>query len=188
MRKTNSLGALAAVVAIAAGCTSMPTGPMGAPQPTGPRYHVQISLVQYGQLLNTPLFKQVRYIGTEINKLRAAKGLAPLTIDTNLTRASAGHVMDMAARNFETHNTPDNPPKTPEDRLNAAGVTYTHDGEITATTFENDENPATHAMDFWIHSPKHLAQIMMPDFKRMGIFLTRQASNGKWIYNVDFAD
>lgn len=97
-----------------------------------------------------------------VNGERAAEGLAPLAPDPEMTEVARRHSADMFSRGYFSHNTPEN--KTPFDRMRAGGVRFLTAGEnlALAPTLQIAHNGL---MD----SPGHRANILRPQFGRLGI-------------------
>ncbi len=97
-----------------------------------------------------------------INRERAAEGLDPLAADPELTPVARAHSADMFARGYFAHNTPEG--ATPFDRMRAAGVSFRVAGENLALA-----PTLTLAHNGLMNSPGHRANILRPEFGRVGI-------------------
>ncbi|HEX2540149.1 MAG TPA: CvpA family protein [Caldimonas sp.] len=97
-----------------------------------------------------------------VNEERARAGLRPLLADPEARDVARAHSQDMFARGYFSHVTPDG--KDPFDRLRSAGVRYLNAGENLALA---RNLPMAHQglMD----SPGHRANILRPQFGRVGI-------------------
>jgi uncharacterized protein YkwD len=97
-----------------------------------------------------------------INQERTAAGLSPLTMDPELTEVARAHSRDMFQRGYFAHLTPEG--ITPFDRIKAANVSYVIAGENLA-------HAATLAVahNGLMNSPGHRANILRPEFGRVGI-------------------
>ena len=97
-----------------------------------------------------------------VNEERKKVGLQPLKPDPELTVVGRGHSADMFARGYFSHYTPER--KDPFDRIRAAHVRF-----ITAG--ENLAYGRTLAICHTglINSPGHRANILRPQFGRLGI-------------------
>jgi uncharacterized protein YkwD len=105
-----------------------------------------------------------------IDKARHTAGLAALTDDAELDQAAIAHSDDMVAENYFDHVAPDG--TTPEQRVLATGYTPRAPGgevaeNIAAATLTDATPAATVAA--WMSSPGHRANILDPDFSRIGI-------------------
>ncbi len=97
-----------------------------------------------------------------VNREREANGLAPVVMDEPLRRLARSHSQDMLARGYFSHYTPDG--LSPFDRMNASDIEYTYAGENLALA------PSTElAMQGLMDSPGHRANILNPNFNKLGI-------------------
>lgn len=97
-----------------------------------------------------------------VNEERAKAGLDPLTFDEQLTDVARQHSLDMFARGYFAHDTPEG--RTPFDRIDAAGITYGTAGENLALA-----PTLSLAHRGLMNSPGHRANILRPEFGRVGI-------------------
>jgi uncharacterized protein YkwD len=97
-----------------------------------------------------------------INEERAAEGLGALEADPELTEVARAHSADMLARGYFSHNTPEG--LSPFDRIQQAGVPYVVAGENLALA-----PTLTLAHSGLMNSPGHRANILRPQFGRVGI-------------------
>ena len=97
-----------------------------------------------------------------VNRERAARGLAPFAPDPELTEVARRHSADMFARGYFAHDTPEG--KDPFERMREAGVRFRIAGEnlALAPTLEI-------AHTGLMNSPGHRANILRPQFGRVGI-------------------
>jgi uncharacterized protein YkwD len=97
-----------------------------------------------------------------INKERVAAGLKPLAPDPELTQVARRHSADMFARGYFSHDTPEG--RDPFARMREANVHFLTAGEnlALAPTVQVAHNGL-------MHSPGHRANILHPDFGRVGI-------------------
>lgn len=97
-----------------------------------------------------------------VNAERIKAGLNPLKADPQLTEVARQHSRDMFARGYFSHVEPDG--KGPFDRMREAGIRFTHAGEnlALAQTLEL-------AHGGLMRSPGHRANILRPQFGRLGI-------------------
>jgi len=97
-----------------------------------------------------------------INKERIAAGLGALAPDPELTEVARRHSVDMFARGYFAHDTPEN--RDPFDRMREAGVSFLVAGENLA------HGPTIQiAHTGLMNSPGHRANILRPQFGRVGI-------------------
>jgi uncharacterized protein YkwD len=97
-----------------------------------------------------------------VNKERAAAGLRPLVADPELTEVARRHSADMFARGYFAHDTPEG--RTPFDRMRDSGVDFLTAGENLALA---PTLPVAHTG--LMNSPGHRANILRPQFGRVGI-------------------
>ncbi|RYZ79619.1 MAG: hypothetical protein EOP06_26855, partial [Proteobacteria bacterium] len=97
-----------------------------------------------------------------INRERLKYGLNPVKYDPELTKVARAHSKDMFLRGFFAHDNPDG--KDPFDRMRDANVKFKTAGEnlALAQTLEI-------AHKNLMNSPGHRANILHPDFGRVGI-------------------
>jgi hypothetical protein len=89
-------------------------------------------------------------------------GLSGVTEDPLLNAAAQAAAEDMAANGYFAHNSPDG--KTPWYWLNQVGYTYSYAGQNLAVNFTDSQNVET----AWLESPTHRANIMKPEYTRVG--------------------
>ena len=97
-----------------------------------------------------------------VNRERTAAGLRPLTADPELLEVARQHSADMLARGYFSHQTPEG--KSPFDRMREAKVTFQIAGENLALA-----PTLTLAHTGLMNSPGHRANILRPQFGRVGI-------------------
>ncbi|HEV7214836.1 MAG TPA: CvpA family protein [Chloroflexota bacterium] len=115
-----------------------------------------------------------------LNQQRSQYGLPSLRYDPTLTAVARAHSTDMFQRSYFGHDTPDG--RTPFDRMHAAGVTYTSAGENIAYA------PNVSIADTGLmNSPEHRANILRPQFRRVGIGIVGGGLFEE-MFTQDFAD
>ena len=97
-----------------------------------------------------------------VNQERAANGLRPLAPDPELTEVARRHSADMFARGYFAHDTPEG--LTPFDRMHQANVQFLTAGENLALA-----PTLSVAHTGLMNSPGHRANILRPQFGRVGI-------------------
>ena len=97
-----------------------------------------------------------------VNRERAAAGLKPLAPDPELTEVARRHSAVMFARGYFAHVTPEG--RSPFDRINEARINYRTAGENLALA---PTLPIAH--NGLMNSPGHRANILRPQFGRLGI-------------------
>lgn len=97
-----------------------------------------------------------------VNQERAAAGLRPVVADPELTEVARRHSADMFARGYFAHDTPEG--LTPFDRMRQSNVQFLTAGENLALA------PTLQvAHTGLMNSPGHRANILRPQFGRLGI-------------------
>ncbi len=97
-----------------------------------------------------------------VNQERAAAGLRPLAADPELTEVARRHSADMFARGYFAHDTPEG--LSPFDRMKQSNVSFLTAGENLALA------PTLQvAHTGLMNSPGHRANILRPQFGRVGI-------------------
>ena len=89
----------------------------------------------------------------------------PLALSPRLATAAQRHAGDMARRGYFDHQGVDG--STPQQRITRAGYTWSISGENLAL----GRMTAREAVDGWLASPGHCANIMEPRFRETGIAL-----------------
>jgi len=97
-----------------------------------------------------------------VNQERVANGLQPLAPDPELTEVARRHSTDMFARGYFAHDTPEG--RTPFDRMKEANVHFLIAGENLALA-----PTVSIAHTGLMNSPGHRANILRPQFGRVGI-------------------
>ena len=106
-----------------------------------------------------------------INAERVQRGLKPLQADPELTQVARAHSRDMFARSYFSHVSPDR--VDPFDRMREAKVRYLIAGENLALA--RTLPAAHHAL---MESPGHRANILRPQFGRVGIGVLDGGAHG----------
>jgi uncharacterized protein YkwD len=109
-----------------------------------------------------------------VNAERAKVGCKPLTMDSRLTTAARKHSADMAARNYFSHTTPEG--VTFDKRITAAGYRWS----AAAENIAKGQRTAAEAMDAWMHSPGHRANILNCGYVNIGIGVVFAGRTGYW--------
>lgn len=115
-----------------------------------------------------------------VNIEREKAGLSPVTADTALRGVARAHSQDMFQRGYFSHYTPEG--VSPFDRMDKAGIKFTYAGENLALA------PSTGlAMQGLMNSPGHRANILNPNFKKLGVGVIDGGIYGK-MYSQEFTD
>jgi uncharacterized protein YkwD len=116
----------------------------------------------------------------DLNAERRAAGLRPLTLSAKLEKAAQGHACDNANRRSISHDSSDG--GTLKTRLRKVGYRFRAAAENTGRGFGT---PAR-AVDWWMHSPHHRANILFPKMREVGIGIAlSDAPDNKlhWVLN-----
>ena len=108
-----------------------------------------------------------------LNLERQKYGLQPLREEVHLDQAAQVQSDDIAARHYFAHVNPDG--RTPADRIAAAGYPPSSLTGENILWGEEREGTPVRAVDSWMHSPGHRANILRPGFTEIGIGITRGA-------------
>lgn len=114
-----------------------------------------------------------------VNKERSANGLRPVRADAALRDVGRAHSKDMFARGYFAHDTPDG--VTPFDRMDAAEISYQLAGENIALAPNVDV-----AHEGLMNSPGHRANILKPEYRRLGVGCMNGGARGK-MFSQEFA-
>jgi len=98
-----------------------------------------------------------------VNTERARAGCKPLVIEARLTAAAQQHSADMAAQRFFAHE--DKAGLQPWERAQKAGYSYHILAENIAAGYDAPEK----AVNGWMHSPGHRANILNCDLTETGV-------------------
>lgn len=105
-----------------------------------------------------------------LNRERTTRGLKPLRLDRELTKAAVGHSRDMVRRGYFDHDTPNG--RSPFDRMLATryvprGASWTLGENIGWGTLELAQPIAL--VKAWMDSPGHRRNILDGRFREIGI-------------------
>ncbi|MGB4758797.1 MAG: CAP domain-containing protein [Candidatus Saccharimonadales bacterium] len=107
---------------------------------------------------------------TSTNQERSANGLGALALNAALNDAASAKALDMATRNYWSHNTPDG--EEPWVFVNATGYQYKTAGENLAYGFATSADTVA----AWMNSPGHRANILNSTYTEVG-FGTANSAN-----------
>ncbi|HVM16454.1 MAG TPA: CAP domain-containing protein [Gaiellaceae bacterium] len=107
----------------------------------------------------------------EVNRTRAAHGLAPLRVDWNLQRAARSHSGDMLRRGYFGHG-------PWAQRIRSFGVKGPRVGENIAWGAGTTSRPRA-IVGMWLNSPPHRANLLRPGFRRIGLAAPRGTFAGR---------
>jgi uncharacterized protein YkwD len=109
-----------------------------------------------------------------VNAERAKKRLKPLAADPQLAEVARAHSRDMFARGYFSHVTPEG--KDPFDRMRADDVRFLAAGENLALA-----PTLPGAYQLLMNSPGHRANMLRPQFGRLGIGVLDGGARGLMI-------
>lgn len=115
-----------------------------------------------------------------VNRERISRGLKPLRMDPTIREVARKHSVDMFRRGYFAHNTPER--RTPFDRMKSGGVRFAAAGENLA--FARSVEIAHTGL---MRSPGHRANILRPQFRRVGIGAASSRRYGM-MFTQNFAD
>ncbi len=125
--------------------------------------------IEAPHVLNRTEFALVR----EVNTLRKARGLAPLTVRLDLSKASRAFAKRLTSRKFFDHVSPDGDRST--DRADVVGYDWQRLGETLAA----GQTTARSAAQSWRDSPGHAKIIFDPEHIHVGVGYVRRKSKDK---------
>ena len=99
-----------------------------------------------------------------------------LTLNAKLTSAAYGHSRDMADKDYFSHDSLDG--RSMVDRVNATGYGWTTIGENIAAGYDTVQS----AVDGWMSSDGHCANLMNPRFTEFGLACARNEASTYRIY------
>ncbi|MET7757396.1 CAP domain-containing protein [Streptomyces sp. NPDC005389] len=111
------------------------------------------------------------------NAEREKAGCGPLHSESHLRTAAQGHADDMSARGYYEHDNPEG--RDAGDRMTGAGYVWSTWGE---NIHRGPKTPAR-AMEDWMDSPGHRANILNCSFKDIGVGVTLTANGPWWVQN-----
>jgi len=106
------------------------------------------------------------------NEKRASEGLSPLRQDPLLSQAALAKGTDMLNRDYWSHVAPDG--TEPWSFFANVGYEYKYAGENLARDFSNPKD----AVDAWIASPTHRANMLSPKYNDIGVAVVEGELNG----------
>jgi uncharacterized protein YkwD len=113
------------------------------------------------------------------NQVRAQNGLPLLKGNTKLRRAAEGHSAEMVQRRYFEHTSPSG--ETMVDRILAAGYVGADQGWLLGENLEwgtGSLSTPRGALDAWMKSPGHRANILKRGYRHMGIGITLGVPTG----------
>jgi uncharacterized protein YkwD len=138
------------------------SGPINsAPKPINPPVAPSTSpTLDEASAIERRAFKQT-------NLIRVQNGLKPLTWDADICRMARTHSETMFREGFFSHTTPDG--KRLRDRARSVGIVQFRVVAENIAYNQGYEDPGAFAVERWMLSPKHRANILSPEFRAMAI-------------------
>jgi uncharacterized protein YkwD len=112
-----------------------------------------------------------RQMLVEVNALRAAAGVPELRLCAALGRAARGHARDLASGAPFGHIGTDG--RGPGERVRAQGYAWSTVGENVAA----GQASVRQAMESWVTSEGHLANLLNPDYRHLGVAVVVTANS-----------
>ncbi|WP_282692374.1 CAP domain-containing protein [Streptomyces sp. CC208A] len=136
---------------------------------------------QTGAVLSAPVTvsartaQYVRDVIALVNAERNRAGCGPLRTEARLARAAQAHADDMAARDYYAHDNPEG--RDGGDRISAAGYSWRAWGE----NIHRGPKTPERAMQGWMASPAHRANILNCAFHDIGAGVALTADGPWWV-------
>ena len=131
-------------------------------------------LIYVGQVIHipeaSPLISLEQEVANIVNKERAARGLAPLKFNWELSRVARMKSQDMINKNYFSHTSPTY--GSPFNMMENFGFKFTAAGENIAY---GQTTPAE-VMNSWMNSPGHRANILSPIYTEIGVGAAKKAN------------
>jgi uncharacterized protein YkwD len=128
------------------------------------------------------LTKPERALLTAVNTARTTRGLPPLRVDRTLMQAARWHSSDLLASNRFEHG-------DFEARMRRFGARGASLGENLAWAAGSDARASAIVVG-WLNSPPHRANLLRPEFRRLGLGAARGTFSGRpgaTVVTADFA-
>lgn len=103
----------------------------------------------------------------QTNLVRVKHGLPPFTWDADVCRMARDHSENMSRQGYFSHATPDG--KRLPDRARLVGILQFRVVAENIAYNQGYENPGAFAVERWMLSPKHRANILSREFRAMAI-------------------
>ncbi len=119
-------------------------------------------------------------IWQEINAIRQQQGLTKLNHNDRLASVARKYSQKMAERKFFSHTSPDG--DSVSDRVRSANIFYWMVGENLFWS-ANIAQPVPAAVEGWMNSPGHRANILRSEYRETGIGVWR-IGNSYWVTQI----
>ena len=103
----------------------------------------------------------------QTNAIRVKNGLPALTWDADICRMARDHSQNMSSAGYFSHTTPEG--KRLRDRARLVGIVQFRVVAENIAYNQGYEDPGAFAVERWMLSPKHRANILSPEFSAMAI-------------------
>lgn len=103
----------------------------------------------------------------QTNLVRAKNGLQPLVWDADVCRLARDHSEQMARLRYFSHTSPDG--KKLRDRARLVGILQYRVVAENIAYNQGYEDPGAFAVERWMLSPSHRANILSPEFQAMAV-------------------
>jgi uncharacterized protein YkwD len=103
----------------------------------------------------------------QTNQIRVQNGLAPFKWDADVCRMARDHSESMSRQGYFSHTTPDG--KRLRERARLVGILGFSVLAENIAYNQGYEDPGAFAVERWMQSPKHRANILSPEFRAMAI-------------------
>ncbi|MBA3723918.1 MAG: hypothetical protein H0W89_03405 [Candidatus Levybacteria bacterium] len=127
---------------------------------------------QYPAVLGDSVSISVQDLVTYTNLKRQSNGLAPLTLNKELSVAAGQKAKHMFAQDYWAHVAPDG--TTPWVFIKDSGYQYLYAGENLARGFDS----STEVVDAWMESPTHRENLLSPNYTDIGFAVLPGALTG----------
>ncbi len=106
---------------------------------------------------------------TQLNQIRLAHGLAPLTLSVSLSEAADQHSRDMVANGYFAHNSANGAPFWKRIRSFYADRGYGYWSVGENLFWSSGPINASASLRAWMASPEHRANILNPAWRQIGV-------------------
>lgn len=141
-------------------------------------------LIYVGQQVNVPSKATFAAMEQEIvrlvNQERISRGLSPLTENWEISRVARIKSQDMIDQNYFSHDSPVY--GTPFKMLKDFGISYT----AAAENIASGQQTAQQVMNAWMTSSGHKANILNPNFNKIGVGIARKGATGSYYFTQMF--
>lgn len=107
------------------------------------------------------------------NQERVSNGIAPLTLNNQLSQAAWQKAQDMFSKNYWAHNAPDG--RVPWVFITDSGYQYIYAGENLARDFDDSRG----VVSAWMESSGHRQNILSSNYQDIGFAVVNGKLNGK---------